>query len=187
MTARRSRGAETQRIAAEWYRANGFPFCTDAGAGRSGRDLLNMIGLAPEVKGRADFHPLAWSRQAARNAAGDVPFVLLRCNGQGPAAIAEWPVIVPNLHWTQVIRAAGFRGAAVVTEGLAYRCAPCLCLVCNAPATWTSLYTGRRCDEHAPSFDPMTAVRILMAGWPGLAAAYVRLWDADPLGRQAAA
>jgi hypothetical protein len=108
MSTRKSRGAETQRVAAEWYRANGFPYCTDAGAGRSGRDLLNMIGLAPEVKARTDFSPLQWARQAARTAAGDVPFVLLRCNGQGPSTVAEWPVIVPNLHWTQMIRAAGF-------------------------------------------------------------------------------
>jgi hypothetical protein len=74
-----------------------------------------------------------------------------------------------------------------VSEDLAYRGAPSLCLVCGGPAEWLSLHTGRRCHEHAPSFDPMTAVRILMAGWPGLAAAYVRLWDSDPLGRREAA
>lgn len=108
MNARRSRGAETQAIAAAWYRDHGFPYCTDAGAGRQGRDLLNMIGLAGEVKGRADFQPLLWVRQAARNAAGDVPFVLLRCNGQGPAQIADWPVLLRNEDWTRIVRAAGY-------------------------------------------------------------------------------
>ena len=108
MTARKRRGAETQAVAAEWYRANGFPYCTDAGAGRRGRDLLNMIGLAPEVKARRDFDPLAFCRQAASNAAGDVPFVLLRCDGQGPAVVDQWPVITTNWHWTRLIRLAGF-------------------------------------------------------------------------------
>jgi hypothetical protein len=107
-TSRRRRGAETQAVAAAWYRANGFPFCTDAGGGRPGRDLLNMVGLAPEVKGRADFDPLGFVRQAARNAAGDVPFVLLRCNGQGPAVVADWPVIVRNEDWTRMVRLAGY-------------------------------------------------------------------------------
>lgn len=73
-----------------------------------------------------------------------------------------------------------------MSEDLAYRYAPSLCSVCSAPAEWVSLYTGRRCHEHAPSFDPAIAVRLLMAGWPGMAAAYVRLWDADPFGRRAA-
>lgn len=95
-------------IAALWYREHGFPFCTDAGAGRTGRDLLNMIGLAGEVKGRADFSPLAWVKQAVKNADGDLPFVLLRCNGQGPAAVADWPVILRNEDFTRLVRAAGY-------------------------------------------------------------------------------
>ncbi|HET6915527.1 MAG TPA: hypothetical protein VFH56_05500 [Acidimicrobiales bacterium] len=108
MTTRKSRAADTQRIAADWYRPRGFPWVQDAGAGRQGRDLLGMPGLAPEVKARTGFDPLAWVRQAARNAAGDVPFVLLRCNGQGPESIEDWPVIVRNGDWTPIIRAAGY-------------------------------------------------------------------------------
>lgn len=106
--ARKSRGSATQAIAAAWYRAHGFPYCTDAGAGRTGRDLLNMIGLAGEVKARFQFDPLAWIRQATKNAAGDVPFVLLRCNGQGPATVADWPVILRNEDFTRLVRAAGY-------------------------------------------------------------------------------
>lgn len=105
---RKARGSATQAIAADWYRDHGFPYCTDAGAGRQGRDLLNMIGLAGEVKGRADFNPLAWIRQAVSNAAGDLPFVLLRCNGQGPKTIADWPVILRNEDFTRLVRAAGY-------------------------------------------------------------------------------
>lgn len=105
---RRSRGAETQKLAAEWFRARGFPYCTDAGAGRSGRDLLNLIGLSCEVKARKNFSPLAYVKQARDAANGDLPFALLRCDGQGPASIADWPVIVPLGEFTELVRAAGY-------------------------------------------------------------------------------
>jgi hypothetical protein len=105
---RKARGSATQIIAAAWYARHGFPYCTDAGAGRVGRDLLNMIGLAGEVKARAGFSPLAWVRQAKANAGPDLPFVLLRCNGQGPATVADWPVILRNEDFTRLVRAAGY-------------------------------------------------------------------------------
>lgn len=105
---RKSRGSQTQALAADWWRSHGFPYCTDAGAGRTGRDLLNLIGLAGEVKARADFSPLAWIRQARSNADGDLPFVLLRCNGQGGASIADWPVICRLEDFTTLVRAAGY-------------------------------------------------------------------------------
>lgn len=110
--ARKRRGAETQAIAAAWFRENGFPFCTDAGAGRGGRDLLNMIGLAPEIKARRDFSPLAFVRQARSTAGGDLPFAILRCDGQGPAQVAEWPVVIPLAEFTELIRSAGYGDAA---------------------------------------------------------------------------
>lgn len=106
---RKARGTETQLLAAEWWRGNGFPYCTDAGAGRTGRDLLNLPGLAGEVKGRANFDPMAWIRQAVRNAEdGEIPFVLLRCNGQGPATLSDWPVLSRLIDFTTLVRRAGF-------------------------------------------------------------------------------
>jgi hypothetical protein len=108
MTTRKSRAADTQALAADWFRQRGFPYCTDAGSGRTGRDLLNLIGLACEIKARADFNPLAYVRQAAANADGDLPFALLRCNGQGPQSIADWPVVLRLEDFTSLIRAAGY-------------------------------------------------------------------------------
>ena len=109
MTAhRKARGSATQVLAAEWFRNRGFPYCTDAGSGRTGRDLLNMPKLAGEVKARTDFSPLAWVRQAKANADGDLPFVLLRCNGQGPATLPDWPVLVRLADFTDLLRRAGF-------------------------------------------------------------------------------
>jgi hypothetical protein len=98
----------TQAHAAQWFRDHGFPYATDAGAGRPGRDLLNLIGLAGEVKARSGFSPLAWIRQATATAAGDLPFVLLRCNGQGPQTVHDWPVLLRLEDFTALIRAAGY-------------------------------------------------------------------------------
>ncbi len=95
-------------MAAEWFRGHSFPFATQTGAGRSGRDIINLVGLACEVKARAGFEPLAWVKQAVKNAAGDLPFVLFRCNGQGPAAVADWPVLLRLEDFTALVRAAGY-------------------------------------------------------------------------------
>src|SRR5690349_18213009 len=105
---RKARGAETQAQAAAWFRQRGFPYCTDAGSGRTGRDLLGMPGLACEVKARADLQPAAWLRQATANADGDLPFVLFRSNGQGPAQIANWGVLLRLEDFTTLVRAAGY-------------------------------------------------------------------------------
>ena len=67
-----------------------------------------MVGLAPEVKARRDFDPTGWVRQAAANADGDLPFVILRPNGMGPASIELWPVILRVVDFTTLIRAAGY-------------------------------------------------------------------------------
>lgn len=105
---RKHRGMATQALAAQWFRDHGFPYATDAGAGRPGRDLLNLVGLAGEVKARTAFSPLAWIRQAITTAGGDLPFVLLRCNGQGPKTIGDWPVLLRLEDFTTLVRAAGY-------------------------------------------------------------------------------
>lgn len=105
---RKARGSATQNLAADWFTRHGFPYATPAGAGRAGRDVLGMLGLAPEIKARAKFLPLEWVRQARANADRDLPFVLLRCNGQGPATIADWPVLLRLEDFTALIRAAGY-------------------------------------------------------------------------------
>lgn len=105
---RKARGSETQNAAAAWYRDNGFPYCESAGAGRQGRDLLGMPGLAGEVKARADLAPMAWLRQAEAAANGDLPFVLWRPNGFGTMTIPLWGVFLRNGDFTRLIREAGY-------------------------------------------------------------------------------
>jgi len=105
---RKARGSETQNLAAQWYRERGWPFVESTGAGRSGRDLVGMPGLAPEVKARRDFNPLAWLRQAAANASTDLPFVLFRPDGMGEKSIGQWGVLLTNEDFTRLLRDAGY-------------------------------------------------------------------------------
>lgn len=105
---RKQRGAETQRVTAAYFREHGFPFCTDAGAGRSGRDLLNVIGVSVEIKARRDYSPLQWLRQATATAAGDLPIVVHRPDGMGPASVAEWPVTLRLADAVRLLRQSGY-------------------------------------------------------------------------------
>ena len=82
---RKHRGYRTQKVIAD-YLKTWFPYADTAGAGRQGEDILNLPTISIEVKARADFQPLAWIKQAETNAAGKLPMVIMRCNGQGEDA-----------------------------------------------------------------------------------------------------
>jgi hypothetical protein len=82
---RKTRGYRTQKVIAD-YLKQWFPYADTAGAGRQGEDILNVPTISIEVKARSDFQPLAWIKQAQSNAAGKLPMVIMRCNGQGEDA-----------------------------------------------------------------------------------------------------
>jgi hypothetical protein len=89
---RRHRGYATQRIAADALR-DLFPYATARGAGESGSDLMHTPGLAVEVKATSRGDLLAAIRQAQANAQpGELPVVIHRPNGYGPARVHEWVV-----------------------------------------------------------------------------------------------
>jgi hypothetical protein len=108
MTTRRSRAADTQRIAADYARDHGFPFAQANGAGAPGRDIMNMIGTAPEVKARRDFSLTSSLKQAVKNAGRDLPFVICRPDGYGPERIADWPAVLRYADLITLLRAAGY-------------------------------------------------------------------------------
>src|SRR5688572_15126478 len=110
-TTRKRRGADTQRVVAEAWRADGWPYAEPVGAGAAGRDLTGTPGVAIEIKARAGFDPMAWLRQASRNAGPDIPAVVLRPNGAGPATVDDWPVIMSHGAFRALLRAAGLPGA----------------------------------------------------------------------------
>ena len=74
-----------------------------------GSDITGMPGIDIEVKARRGFDPLAAMRQQADRAAlGDLAFAVLRMDGQGPAVIGSWPVIIRLDTLTELLRAAGY-------------------------------------------------------------------------------
>ena len=103
---RKARGRRTEKVLAAYYAENGFPYAEPTGAGRSGIDITGMPGLAPEVKARSGFQPLAWLRQAASRAG--LPFAVFRCNGQGEKSVEEWGVLMSVGEHTKLLRLAGF-------------------------------------------------------------------------------
>jgi hypothetical protein len=111
---RKRRGAASQSIVASYLVANGFPYATDAGAGRNGVDILGTAGLSWEVKARRGFSPLAWIRQAAGSPG--LPLVVLRPDGMGPASIADWPVTLRLSDVVSLLRAAGYGDPEVGDE-----------------------------------------------------------------------
>lgn len=100
------RGAATQTAVAQYLAANGWPFATDAGAGRGGVDILNVPGLSIEVKGRRDFSPGAWLNEAASRPG--LPLVVHRPYGAGVGSVANWPVTLRLSDVVVLLRDAGF-------------------------------------------------------------------------------
>lgn len=107
-TTAKRRGADTQRTVAEAMRGDGWPYAEAVGAGAQGRDITGTPGLAIEVKARTAFEPMAALRQARANAGGDLPIVVIRCNGQGPATVDEWPAFMPFGELRALLRLAGY-------------------------------------------------------------------------------
>ena len=106
---RKHRGYGTQRIVSDYFTANGWPYAEPVGAGRPGSDITGMPGIDIEVKARRGFDPLAAMRQQADRAAlGDLAFAVLRMDGQGPAVIGSWPVVIRLDTLTELLRAAGY-------------------------------------------------------------------------------
>jgi hypothetical protein len=110
-SSRTARARETEAVAAAYYRDNGFPHADRVPASLPGRDITGMPGLAPECKARRDFTPKAWVKQARKNAQADLPYVILRCDGQGPEHVGEWLVIRRLEDDTKLLRAAGYGSA----------------------------------------------------------------------------
>lgn len=111
---RKARGRRTEKVLAEFYAENGWPFAESTGAGRSGVDVTGMPGLAVEVKARRAFDPVAWLRQAATRAG--LPFVVFRPNGMGEQSVGRWGVLMTVAEHTALLRSAGYGDPVVLDE-----------------------------------------------------------------------
>lgn len=114
---RKHRGLRTQKVVAEYMRRL-FPYAESTGSGRAGKDILGTPGISIEVKARTGFDPMAWSRQACKEAGilGEIPMVVMRPNGMGEATVNEWPVFVPLAFMEQLLGEAGYGSVADTTE-----------------------------------------------------------------------
>lgn len=96
---RRARGRETEYIAAEFWRPL-YPWAQPTGSSTPGVDILNTPGVKVEVKARRKFDPGVWLKQARgySDVGGEVPVVMWRPDGSGPATVADWPVMTTARH-----------------------------------------------------------------------------------------
>lgn len=112
---RKRRGRETELAAAGFYHV-GWPFVQTVGTSLPGRDLTGMPGLAPEVKARRDFDPVAWLRQARKNAGKDMPFVLWRPDGYGITQVPEWGTLMYAGDHKRLLLEAGYGSTEFLTS-----------------------------------------------------------------------
>lgn len=107
---RKHRGYESQRIVAEYFRANGWPYAEPTGAGRQGTDVTGIVGVDVEVKARRGLDlPGTVRQQAERLEDGILPIAVIRPDGYGPARIAEWPAVLPLAALVELLATAGYR------------------------------------------------------------------------------
>jgi hypothetical protein len=108
-SSRVQRGYQSQRLVAEYFRTNGWPYAQPAGSGRSGTDITGVIGVDVEVKARRGIKVAEAMKQLRdRYKDGVLPVAILRLDGQGEAHIADWPAIVPLHVFIDLLKAAGY-------------------------------------------------------------------------------
>lgn len=106
---RKYRGYSSQKIVADYLVANGWPYAQSTGAGRSGTDITGTIGIDWEVKARREFNPSGAVKQLKERSNGiDLPVAVLRLNGQGPANVGEWPVVLRLEDFIRLLKSAGY-------------------------------------------------------------------------------
>lgn len=113
---RKSRGIKSQVLVAAYLQDHGYPFATDAGPGRPGKDILN-VPFRIEVKARAGFDPVSALRQAVTSAGDGPPFAVMRMNGQGPACIEDWVSVIRFGDLVELLRRAGY-GSGITHSGV---------------------------------------------------------------------
>jgi len=101
------RGRETEALLAQMLREEGWPYAMPAGAGRAGPDITGTPGLHFECKARTRLDLSGGLRQADGHGDG-LPILVLRLNGQGPAAIRYWPAVLRLGDLIGLLRAVGY-------------------------------------------------------------------------------
>lgn len=107
---RKHRGYQSQRVVAEYLRANGFPFAESTGAGRSGSDITGTPGIDWEVKSRRKLDlPGTLAQLRDRQTEPPlIPVAVIRPDGYGPHRIAQWPALASLDVLIRLLHDAGY-------------------------------------------------------------------------------
>ena len=100
------RGRQSEQVIADYLAEHGFPHAERVPASYKGADILGTPGLAIEVKSRYGLDLGAWMKQAAKREG--LPLLVVRLNGQGPASIGDWPLVMSFGQGVELLRSAGY-------------------------------------------------------------------------------
>lgn len=104
----RRRGFESERIVADYLTSLGWEVAPPS-HGAGGSDLLGIEGTVWEVKARNRLNLREAMTQAIdhKEYDDDLPIVVVRLSGEGPARVADWPAVVPLSVLARLLKAAG--------------------------------------------------------------------------------
>ena len=102
------RGRQSEQLIADYLASHGFPHAERVAASLKGADVTGTPGLAVEVKSRNRLELGEWMKQAAKR--DGLPLLVVRLNGQGPATIEDWPMVIPFGRGVELLRSAGYGG-----------------------------------------------------------------------------
>lgn len=105
---RKVRGRESERIVAQYLKENGFEHAHQVGSGAAGSDIQGIDGLDIEVKSRSKFDPKSCMNQLKDRKANGMGVAVMRLNGQGEAAIADWVAVLRFEDLVYLLKGMGY-------------------------------------------------------------------------------
>jgi hypothetical protein len=138
---RKHRGYKTERLVAQYFSENGWPYALATGAGRSGSDVTGVPYFDIEVKARSTFSPKAWIDQTVKRTtgSGETPVVVSRLNGQGEQ-VGNYLAFMRLSDLVDLMRKAGYDDFAhTLTDADIKRC--------NGCGEWTFTGQCKSCED----------------------------------------
>jgi len=138
---RKHRGYKTERLVAQYFSENGWPYALATGAGRSGSDVTGVPYFDIEVKARSTFSPKAWIDQTVKRAtgSGETPVVVSRLNGQGEQ-VGNYLAFMRLSDLVDLMRKAGY-------DNFAHKLTDADVKRCNGCGEWTLSAQCKSCED----------------------------------------